>query len=255
MEKRKLLLAEGNEEFAQSLEEGLREQYVVRICRDGQTALQLMHTFRPDILVLDLMLPSLDGISLLQSMAEARLRPMVLATTRYYNDYILEKITQYGVGYLLVKPCDIRATMKRIGDLTKRIRAPGPVQPEPGVWISNTLREFSIRVNLKGYRYLHGAVGMLAEDSDQGITKELYATLAKAHNTSVTAVERCIRTAIEIGWKNRNPEYWEKYFPTEGNGPQDRPSNGAFISVLVERMKTELFGGREYMEDNGIPEA
>ena len=246
MEKRKLLLAEGNEEFAMSLEAGLRDRYILRVCKDGQTALQLMHAFRPDILVLDLMLPGLDGISLLQSLTEVHLTPMVLATTRYCNDYMLEQISRYGVGYLLIKPCNIRATIARIADLSSRISEPDPIRPDPTVYTANMLREFGIRVKLKGFRYLQGAIGMLAEDPDREITKELYRELAKIHNTSTESVERCIRTAIESAWIVRDPELWQTYFPPKSGKMTERPTNGTFIARLAQRLNAELYPwGRE----------
>ena len=106
------------------------------------------------------------------------------------------------------------------------------------------LRDLSIRVNLKGFRYLQEAVGILAEDEEQGLNKELYAALAKNHNVSIDAVERCIRTAIESGWENRDPACWHRYFPSLGAEPQNRPSNGLFLLELAKRLKLEMSWGR-----------
>lgn len=234
MEKKKLLLAEGNEELAISLEDALRGLYNLRACRDGQTALQLMHSFKPDILVLDLMLPGLDGISLLQNITSEHLEPMVLATSRYYNDYMLDAMTRYQVGYLIVKPCDVRATIARIGDLTTRISPPQPTRPDPRNHAANLLRDFRVPSKLKGFRYLREAVVLMAEDPDQAITKELYTKVADLFNTGFKQVERCIRTAIEDAWEVRDEHFWRMYFAPGQDGFLEKPSNAEFICRLAD---------------------
>lgn len=110
MDAMKLLIADGNEEFRRALAAELQGAYHVRCCGDGKEALSLLRSFVPDVLVLDLMLPELDGISLLQSAASAGLCPMVLVTSRFYNDYILGALGELSVGYMMRKPCDIPAT-------------------------------------------------------------------------------------------------------------------------------------------------
>ena len=75
MDARKLLIADGNEEFRRALAAELQGAYHVRCCDDGKEALSLLRSFAPDVLVLDLMLPGLDGISLLQSAAASGLVP------------------------------------------------------------------------------------------------------------------------------------------------------------------------------------
>lgn len=234
MEKRKLLLAEGNEELALALEDGLRGLYTLRTCRDGQTALQLMHAFKPDILVLDLMLPGLDGISLLQNITDAHLEPMVLTTSRYYNEYMLDAMSRYGVGYVIVKPCDVRATIARIGDLTSRISQPKPTRPDPNNYVSNLLLQFRARAKLKGFRYLREAIVLMAEDPEQAITKELYTKVASLFNTGYKQVERCIRTAIEEAWEVRDEHLWRMYFSPGPDGILERPSNAEFICRLAD---------------------
>ena len=207
-----------------------------------------MDTFQPDIMVLDLMLPGLDGISLLQWMADAGMEPVVIATTRYCSEYMAQTLERYGVGYVLVKPCSIRATIDRIGDINSRIKRPAPERPAPGTLISNMLRELNFPSNVKGFRYLQEAIAMLAKDPDQAITKELYFTLAKRHNTHHKSVERCIRTSIEKAWKYRNDALWQAWFSVGGEPIQERPSNGVFLACLVQRLLAETGGIRENTE-------
>lgn len=145
MDAMKLLIADGNEEFRRALAAELQGAYHVRCCGDGKEALSLLRSFVPDVLVLDLMLPELDGISLLQSAASAGLCPMVLVTSRFYNDYILGALGELSVGYMMRKPCDIPATAARIGDLSRHIRAPLVTPPDPQTQVTNLLPEHSFQ--------------------------------------------------------------------------------------------------------------
>lgn len=243
MEKRKLLIAEENEDFALALEDALRGLYSLRSCRDGQTALQLMHSFKPDILVLDMMLPGLDGVSLLQTITDAHMEPMVLATTRYYNDYMIDCINRFGVGYMIVKPCDVRATVARIGDLNSRIRQPRPTRPDPKVTVANLLLQFRIAPKHRGSTYLREAIALIMENPGMAITKELYPEVGKRCNADKQQVERCIRTAIEAAWKRRDEQLWRMYFPMGPEGCLERPSNGDFIARLAQILQIDESDG------------
>ena len=137
MDAMKLLIADGNEEFRRALAAELQGAYHVRCCGDGKEALSLLRSFVPDVRGLYLMLPELACISLLQSVARAGLCPMVLVTSRFYNDYILGALGELSVGYMMRKPCDIPATAARIGDLSRHIRAPLVTPPDPYTQINN----------------------------------------------------------------------------------------------------------------------
>jgi DNA-binding response OmpR family regulator len=240
MERLKLLIAEGTEDFRIALAELLQGIYVVRECSDGSQAMELMHSFVPDILVLDLMLPGLDGISLLQSAAEEGLTPMVLATTRFVSDYVMDAVDRLGVEYLMVKPCDVRATVSRIGDLSKRIKRP-PLfaQPDPKSYISNLLLTLGIPTKLKGYGYLREAVQLMAKDPDQSVTKELYPAVAEVCGGAAVHVERSVRSAISAAWERKDEELWRQYFPADGDGFIHRPTNASFITRLADSLKLE----------------
>lgn len=240
MERMKLLIAEGTEDFRLALAELLQGMYAVQECADGNQALEFMHSFMPDILVLDLMLPGLDGISLLQTAADAGLTPMVLATSRFVSDYVMDAVDRLGVQYLMVKPCDIRATVSRIGDLSKRIKQPQLfTQPDPRTYVSNLLLTLGIPTKLKGYGYLREAIQLMARDPDQSITKELYPAVANICGGAAVHVERSIRSAIAAAWEKRDEQLWQQFFPADGDGTTHRPTNAAFISRLADSLRLD----------------
>lgn len=239
METRKLLIADETEEFRAALEEALQGVYYVRTCRDGKEALSLLRSYKPDILVLDLMLPELDGISLLQSAIQAGLCPVVLATSLFINDYVLEATSRLGVGYLIRKPCDIRATAARICDLTQRLQRSPAVRQAPSSHVSNLLLSLGIPPKRDGYRYLREAIPMMAQNPTQSITKELYPAVGKLCHSDGNNVERSIRSAVGAAWERRDNRIWQLYFPPDASGQIPRPTNATFISRLADSLQLQ----------------
>lgn len=234
MDARKLLIADGAEEFRTALAEALQGSYYVRVCKDGQEALSVLRSFRPDILVLDLMIPGLDGISILQTAAASGICPMVLASTTFTSPYIAESMDRLQVEYLMTRPCDIRGTVARIADLSQRIRQPLLTLPEPRSYMSNLLVSLSIPTKLRGYSHLREAILLIAKNPDQSITKELYPAVAATCGDKGKNIERSIRTAIEKGWLNRDDRVWQIYFSPGSDGVIPKPSNAEFIHRLAD---------------------
>lgn len=240
MDRKKLLVAEGTEDFRTALTDALRGAFQIRECSEGNLAMEMLRRFQPDILVLDLMLPGLDGISLLQMAAAAGIKPMVLATTRFVSDYVLEAIDRLGIEYLMVKPCDVRATVARIGDLSRRVREVAPTaKPDPATYVTNLLLTLGIPTKLKGYGYLRESVVQMSKDPTQSITKELYPSVAQICGGAASHVERSIRSAIHTAWDRRDDRVWSMYFTPDSSGSIPRPTNAAFISRLADSMKLD----------------
>lgn len=245
MEKQKLLIAEGSEEFRLALADALRGCYRISQCADGNQARELLRSVRPDVVVLDLMLPGMDGISLLQWAVERDIHPMVLATTRFANDYVLEAISELGVGYVLIKPCDLNGTIARIADLSARISAPVITQPNKRTQICNLLLALGIPTKLRGYSYLREAILLISEDPSQSITKVLYPEVARRCNCAPAHVERSIRSAIAAAWSRRDEHLWRLYFLPDDTGTVPRPSNGTFITRIADCLNHQFPGMEE----------
>ena len=243
LEKLKMLIADSSEEFASALADMVRGAYILRRSRDGLETLEALHVFRPDILVLDLMLPGLDGISVLRQAAAAGLQPMVLATSRYVSDYVVDAAGQLGVGYLMVKPCDVRATVARLGDLSQRLRQPLFTQPDPRTAVSNLLLTLGVPTKLRGYAYLREGILERIRDPAQSVTKELYPAVAALCCATPIQVERSIRSAIAAAWSRRDEQVWRLYFQPDPDGTIPRPTNAAFLSRLADSVALALSAG------------
>lgn len=239
LEMLKLLIADAGEEFRQTLADQVRGIYRLRICQEGKETLDMMLAFKPDLVVLDMMLPGLDGISILQEASRRGVRPMVLATTKFANDFVVESAARLGVGYMMVKPCDVKATVQRLQDLAKHLELPAVVRPEPRTAVSNILLALGISTKLRGYAYLREAILEMLNCSGQSVTKELYPTVGKICDATRSQVERSIRSAISKAWEKRDEALWRLYFlPTSGDR-LERPTNAVFITSIADRLSMD----------------
>ena len=227
-----MLIADGTEAFRLELAENLKDQYIVRVCQEGHEALKVMASFKPDLMVLDLMLPGLDGITVLQRAAAVGVEPVALATTGYFNEYISGAISRLNVGYVMMKPCDVQAATGHLLDLTDRMKTPPLTQPDDRTVVSNLLLALGIATNLRGYCYLRDAILAEIRNPGQQVTKTLYPDVGKPYGATGVQVERSIRSAIEKAWARRKTDLWRQYFPEETG----KPSNGVFISALADRV-------------------
>lgn len=237
MDTLKLLIADDNEEFRQSLADALQGAYHVRTCRTGKEALALLRSYHPDVLVLNLMLPEMDGISLLENAVRSGIRPMVLATTRLDNDYVVESVSRLGVGYLMRRPCDIPSTVARIRDLSSRLVQSVVTPADPMTQVSNLLLSLNVPTKLNGYGYTREAILIKSRNPEFAITKELYPAVAEACNCQRDQVERCIRSAISAAWQHRDDRIWQLYFNPQPDGTIPRPTNGTFITRLADSLR------------------
>ena len=237
----KLLIADGTEAFRLALAENLKDQYIIRTCQEGHEALALMASFKPDLMVVDLLLPGLDGITVLQRAAAEGVEPVALATTGYFNEYISDAISRLNVGYVMMKPCDVQAATGHLLDLTERMKTPSLAQPDDRTVVSNLLLALGIPTNLRGYCYLRDAILAEIRNPGQQVTKTLYPDVGKPYGATGVQVERSIRSAIEKAWTRRNHDLWWQCFSDESS----KPSNAVFICTLADRIANGHFCVRE----------
>lgn len=236
MEETRILIADESEEFIDALSQYLAHDYHLLTTCDGNTALAYLREFRPDALVLDLILPGLDGLSLLSTAAQEGLHPLVLASTRFLSDYISQCVSTLDVSYLMMKPCEIGAVASRVRDmLYRRPAAAASAAPDPRLTISSTLLQLGFSTKRRGYGVLREAILVFARDPGQSITKELYpALIAQCTGTTIHQVEHSIRSAIHDAWEKRDDKVWQQFFPVDESGIVPCPTNAAFISRMAD---------------------
>lgn len=237
LRKLKLLIADACEEIRIALEERLRNTYTICGCGEGNEALAIIRSFRPDVMILDVMLPGLDGITLLQRVAQEGFNPVILVTTRFCSDYVQRCLSLFRVAYLMIKPCEIEATAERLSDLVRLRDTPCICRPDPRILVTNMLLSLGFDAQLKGFSCLVDAIAEKMRDPTQQITKEIYVTVAENSGGNKEQVERVIRSAIGKAFASRDENLWRICFQTDRQGEFRCPSNGTFISCIAARIK------------------
>ncbi len=227
----KIFILDANEDFTLMLAGALRPRYLVEVCADGAQGLDRLRRFQPDVLILDLMLPNLAGMDVLQSLQADSHFPATIVVSRFFSDYLLAALNRYPIRDAILKPCSMLSLVNRVHDLCA-LRLDNA--PDPGCSVSNMLLTLNMTTNKKGFHYARLAILMLADDPAQQVTKEIYPAIGKLHEVSATAVEKAIRSAIDSAWENRNDPMWRQYFAPAANGQIPKPTNSQFLSRLAD---------------------
>lgn len=229
----KVLIADGCEEFGIELSGALQNAHHVHTCTDGMEAIECVRGFEPDVIILDLMLPKVDGLGLVKEIRRSGADPILIATVRFTSDYVLTAAQKLRIDYMMLKPCDGHLIGERMADLLQtRRKCVCSQREENNPSTSELLLKLNIPTNFSGFSYLNDAIELMLKSPKIAVTKELYPALAHVHGTTAAQVERGIRSAIHAGWKNCDREQWREFFSAEPDGMIKRPSNGFFISRL-----------------------
>lgn len=231
---KRLLIADGTQNLSDAIAEMLSGDFDISCCNQGEVVLQQLIEFRPDILLLDLMLPGEDGISILKTARSAGLNPAVVATTYYVSDYVLQAMEELQVNYLMMKPCDVQALAKRILDVAYSSAGKEEETEKIYVAINLLFLTLGLRRSLSGYKYLREAVARFYRNSAQSVTKTLYPAVADAFDGTWQQIERAIRICIQDAFEKRNDALWRMYFPAGRDGRARRVTNAHFIAKMAD---------------------
>lgn len=229
----KLLLVDPSEEIRFALTNLLRQDHTVLTCDRGDLALELLRQEQPDLLVTDLVLSGIDGLSLLALARQERICPPVLVVSSFLHDHVIRALHRENVVYLMRKPCDLQVLVGRIRELATDL-SPRLLGPDPRSVISTALFELSIATSRLGFANCREAVLMLREDPTASLSKDIYPALAEAQGVSGTSIEKNIRDAITDAYSRRNEAVWRRYFPIAPDGKVPKPSNRQFLSTLAQ---------------------
>jgi CheY-like chemotaxis protein len=233
----KLLIAESNDELRQSLAQLLGESYQVCLCRSGDRALELLRSFSPDILYIDLMLSQIDGITVLQTALQEGIHPAIISAIRFESNYITDALCKLQVDYVVKKPCSADAIARHIREIsTADFQGAVPEISAPPVDLSALLLQLNFGSHRDGYRYLLYGVPLFAQNPQQTVTKELYPAIGKHFGKTGQQVERSIRSATESAWALRNEKVWMRYFSPAPDGSIPRPTNSQMLHTLVRAL-------------------
>ena len=231
----KLLIADSSDIFTGALAAALQEQFEIITCANGQLLPDLLAQYRPDILVLNLMLPYQDGLTVLKQAAYHP--PVILAITNHMSAYIEQSVTALGIDYTMITP-SVASVVSRLQDFIHQYSIPN-VSADIHSQIIHHLHLLGFSTHLDGYRQLCIALPEYASNPQQRLTKELYPAVAALFPcVDSRSVEHSIRKAIRSAWNHRDNAIWRKYFPMNANGSIPCPTNKEFICRLAEFLYT-----------------
>ncbi len=261
-EKISMIIADDNKDFCSILNDYLTTQddvEVVGIAKDGIEALELVSKNRPDVLVLDIIMPHLDGLGVLEKLNTLEIEkfPKVIILSAVGQDKITQRAINLGADYYVVKPFDFEVFMKRIRQVTgttpaiierrKQIEIPSSLintansHKSLEAKITNIIHEIGVPAHIKGYLYLREAITMVVDNVEllSAVTKELYPNIAKRFNTTPSRVERAIRHAIEVAWSRGKVDTINNLFGYTVNTDKGKPTNSEFIAMVADKLRLE----------------
>lgn len=226
----RMLIADADESFSSAAATACSGDFEVLTCPDGETALELLLHFQPQVLILNLSLPYKDGLTVLQE--AAYIPPIILAIATYLSPYTEQACAALGVGYILRAP-KINALRVRAMDMLNRWEN-SHTPPDLHAQIGLHLHILNFQTHRGSYSQLCEAILLYYLDRNQCLKTVLYPTVAAHCNaTSGGSVERAVRDMIEQAWKHRDPVAWAKYFPKGA----PCPSNKVFFDALANMLK------------------
>ncbi|ONI48330.1 sporulation transcription factor Spo0A [Candidatus Epulonipiscioides saccharophilum] len=260
-----IVIADDSKDMIEILKEFINKQAgleIVGVAYDGNEAYDSVLKLAPDILILDVIMPNLDGISVLEKLKATKLtkKPIVIMLSAVGQDKITGRALALGAEYYIVKPFDLDALVLRIKQLMNMQDMYNIPQGQNLITennkeekeriskftleteVTSIIHEIGIPAHIKGYQYLRDAIIMAINDMDilNSITKQLYPSIAKRYNTTPSRVERAIRHAIEVAWSRGKMETLEKLFGYTVNNGKGKPTNSEFVALIADKLRLQM---------------
>jgi two-component system response regulator (stage 0 sporulation protein A) len=211
--------------------------------RDGETAWSLIESTQPDVVITELLIPKMDGLTLVEKINNSKIlkkKPKVIVTSTMSSDSIVKESIKMGVSYFIVKPYNAECIISRAKNISYKIDEFSKTIIDSETIVSDYLIKFGIPGNLKGFGYLVTAITEIIQDESMmyGVTKILYPKIAKRHGSTSVRVEKGIRHAIEVAWERQSEEMRKGYYRYDVISTGKRPTNSEFIAKAVRELKS-----------------
>lgn len=257
----RVIVADDNRDFGEILSDYLNDQgdiEVIGVAKDGNEAVNMIIKNTPDVAVLDIIMPHLDGLGVLEKINSLHMekRPLCIILSAVGQENITRRALSLGAEYYVVKPFDLDVLVSRIRQLKglshtvttnndiytekKPISKQVPMNIE--VEVTSIMHEIGVPAHIKGYQYLRDAIMMVINEIEMinSITKMLYPTIAKEYSTTPSRVERAIRHAIEVAWSRGQIETIDAIFGYTVSTVKGKPTNSEFIAMVADKLRLEM---------------
>lgn len=239
----KIVLTDSNEDARFMLQSSLEKSgrfVVVGSTGDGAEVPQLVRDTKPDLLVLDMILPGLDGLSILRRL-DGENRPTILAMSHFIGQDVVAEAGNLGAAMYISKPYHESAMIDNLIQLAEKrssqMHAPGLEE-----LVTSIIHEVGVPAHIKGYQYVREAIMITVEDMEviNSVTKVLYPEVAKRYHTTPSRVERAIRHAIEVAWDRGDLETLQRFFGYTVSNAKGKPTNSEFIAMISDRIRLKM---------------
>ena len=248
MDQKKIVIADAGEEFRRLLAELIESEAdltVIGETADGAELIELCRQHQPDIVVMDMILSTLDGVDALTQLGELTPKPRVLVLSSFAGGSVAELAAARGADYFLMKPCRTSSVVERVRQIAgSSVPSEEADRGRRGLegTVTAIIHEIGVPAHIKGYQYLREAIMIAVEDMDviNAVTKVLYPEVAKRFGTTASRVERAIRHAIEVAWDRGDLETLQKFFGYTVSNAKGKPTNSEFIAMISDRIRLKL---------------
>ena len=257
MERTKIAIADDNQSILEALRSVIDEEDDMRIvgtADNGADTVKMIHESQPDVVLLDLIMPGIDGITVMEKVrADKTLdsKPDFIVISAIGRDSVTEDAFNMGAAYYIMKPFDNEVLVNRIRYIrNQHDKVSVKTVPREPVSITdrnletditNIIHDIGIPAHIKGYQYLRDAIILSVNDLEMlnSITKILYPTIAKKHQTTPSRVERAIRHAIEVAWSRGKMDTIDELFGYTVSTGKGKPTNSEFIALIADKIRLE----------------
>lgn len=249
MDKIKIAIADDNRELVKLMSDYLSSQSnmeVAAVAYNGKTCIEMLKQHKVDVLVLDIIMPYLDGIAVLDAIKEDdELRGInVIMLSAFGQESIMSQAAQYGASYFIMKPFETERLAIQINHIMEnRNKAAHPKSGEAAKdeAITLVIKEIGVPPHINGYLFLKEAVSLVLEKPDilNRVTKELYPGIAKHFDSTPARVERSIRHAIEVVWSRKETQHISKLFGYSEEHLESKPTNSQFIAMVADSIRMD----------------
>ncbi len=256
--KLKVLIADDSGEFGQNCARVL-ENYgmdVILCEKDGARVIQEAEKHKIDVILADVFMRNLDALGVLAELKtkEKAKTPLVIVMSNFDNQRLEKETLDAGAAYYFLKPIDLNVLSQRIISLSgwRNDNAPLVINKDNvttdiqlEVLITDIIHQIGVPAHIKGYNYLRDAIMMSVKNTEMinAITKILYPTVAKRHQTTSSRVERAIRHAIEVAWDRGDIDTLDSYFGYTIHNNRGKPTNSEFIAMISDKIRLSLKAG------------
>ena len=249
MENIKLVVIDDNKDFCALMKDYsqfVKNVEVVGVAYDGYTGLDIIQQKEPDVVLLDNVMPNLDGLGVLMRMDKAckNKKPKIIVITASPTNDLMVNATKLGADYTMSRKMDLKEIFERvvmIANTPVEDKNDGKDKPDMERAVTEIIHEIGVPAHIKGYSYIREAILLVLEDEDiiNSITKQLYPSVAKIYRTSPSRVERAIRHAIEVAWDRGDTETINSIFGFTINQAKGKPTNSEFIAMISDKLRLE----------------